>query len=255
MVANSGSYDRVKELVAQRVPVVVATVVRGAGVGRKLIVTPDAVDGTLGDAASDGEVIARAKILLEEERSGVEAFGETEVFFDVMPPSPQLIIVGAVHIAQAMVTFAKALGFRIVVIDARQQLATRERFPDIDELLVEWPDDAFAHLDITPNTFIAILTHDPKFDEPALVAALETPARYIGAIGSRKTNADRRQRLVEAGVSEASLARLRGPIGLDLGGSAPEEVAISILAEMIAVKHGRSGGSLVQSSGPIRAVV
>ena len=137
-------------------------------------------------------------------------------------------------------------------MSAREKLATRERFPDADRIVVSWPDEALADLDVRPNWCIAILTHDPKFDEPAILGALETPARYIGAIGSRKTNVDRRRRLTEAGLSPEDLARVRGPIGLDIGASTPEEMAIAILGEIIAARNGRSGGALTAASGRIR---
>lgn len=248
-------FDRVLELVASRVPVVVATVVRGEGVGSKLIVLPEGVEGE-GSFANLGlaqvvETVAREA--LHAEKSGVHTFGDTEIFVDVYPLPPRLVIVGAVHIAQALVPLAKTLGFEVTVVDARAALATRERFPAADEIVVAWPDDAFATMTLTPNTYIAILTHDPKFDEPAILGALATDARYIGAIGSRKTNEDRRTRLQKAGVTDDQIARLRGPIGLDLGGGTPEEMALSIVAEMIAVKNGRSGGSLRQTTGRIRA--
>jgi len=248
-------FDRVQELVAARVPVAVATIVRGDGVGSKLLVLPDGVEGE-GSFANLGlgqVVETAAREALQAEKSGVHTFGTTEVFIDVHPQPPQLIVIGAVHIAQALVPLARTLGFRVVVVDARSALATRERFPDADEIVVAWPDDAFTRLEVTPKMFIAILTHDPKFDEPAILGALATDAIYIGAIGSRRTNEDRRARLLGAGVSEDQIARLRGPIGLDLGGGTPEEVALSIAAEMIAVKNGRSGGSLRQATGRIRA--
>lgn len=248
-------FDRVQALVAARVPVAVATVVRGDGVGSKLLVLPDGVEGE-GSFANLGlaqVVESAAREALRTEKSGVHVLGATEVFIDVYPLPPQLVIVGAVHIAQALVPLAKTLGFHVVLVDARAALATRERFPDADEIMIAWPDDAFARLRVTPKTFIAILTHDPKFDEPALLGALATDAQYIGAIGSRRTNEERRERLLAAGVTEEQIARLRGPIGLDLGGGTPEEMALSIAAEMIAVKNGRSGGSLRQATGRIRA--
>jgi xanthine dehydrogenase accessory factor len=177
---------------------------------------------------------------------------ETRVFVDVFQPSPQLIIFGAVHAAQALDWFARKLGYRVVVVDARRALATRERFPDTDQLIAAWPDDAYQQLNILPSTSIAILSHDPKFDEPAILGALRTPARYIGAVGSRKTAKDRIVRLKEAGVTDDQIARIHGPIGLNIGGGTPEEMAISVLAEIIAVAHGRDGTSLSTSAEAIR---
>src|SRR3712207_6495063 len=178
-----------------------------------------------------------------------------DVFIETFPPPPTLLIFGAVHVAQPLTRFAKALGFRVIVSDARAKLATPDRFPEADRVMVGWPDEALAELPIERNTYVAILTHDPKFDEPALLGTLETRARYIGAVGSRKTNRDRRRRLLDAGVKREQLARIRGPIGLDIGAASPEEMAISILAEIVAVRHGRAGGPLTEASGPIRGAV
>jgi xanthine dehydrogenase accessory factor len=139
-----------------------------------------------------------------------------------------------------------------VVVDARQTLATRERFPEVDDLIVAWPDEAYPRLPITPSSAIVILTHDPKFDEPAILGALGTDAGYIGAVGSRKTNVDRRERLLEAGATDEQIDRVHGPIGLDIGGNTPEEMAVSILAEIIAVRNDRTGGSLRRATGSIR---
>jgi xanthine dehydrogenase accessory factor len=200
------------------------------------------------------QAVSLAREAVDRQRSGIHALGDDlDVFVEVFPVSPLLLIVGAVHVAQAIVPIARSLGFHIVVADARQQLATPERFPDVDELIVAWPEEVFEQVAISRTSAICILTHDPKFDEPALLAALETNAAYIGAVGSRKTNADRRERLRAAGVSDEQLARIHGPIGLDIGGKRPEEMAISILAEIIAVQNGRLGASLHATTGTIRA--
>ncbi len=254
----TGLYDRLKEEVEAGRPVAVATVVRGEPLGVKVLVLPQEVLGSLGDATLDEEVVADARRLLVAERSETRPYlvvGRevgVEVFVEVHPPPPTLLIFGAVHVAQALTRFAKALGFRVVVTDARAKLATQERFPDADEIIQAWPDDALEQIAVQPNTYVAILTHDPKFDEPALLGTLDTPAPYIGAVGSRGTNRDRRRRLLEAGVPEEHLRRIHGPIGLDIGAETPEEMAISILAEIIAARHGRSGGPLTATSGPIR---
>jgi xanthine dehydrogenase accessory factor len=147
--------------------------------------------------------------------------------------------------------FAKELGFYVIVADPRAKFANRERFPDADEVLLEWPDEALAHLEIDSATYIVLLTHDPKIDEPTLAAALETEAAYIGAIGSRGTHAARFERMAQWGVTREQLERVHAPIGLDLGGRSPEETALSIISEVIAVKNGRSGVSLRDSQGPI----
>ncbi|HEY7035055.1 MAG TPA: XdhC/CoxI family protein [Thermomicrobiales bacterium] len=257
--AVAGIYDQVKNAVAEYVPVATVTVVRGANLGAKVLVLPDRVEGTLGDDELDRAAVEDARSLLAEERSETRVYpfgdGEVELFHETFPPPPTLLIFGAVHVAQALTRFAKQLGFRVIVTDARAKLATAERFPEADRIIQAWPDDALNELTIEPNTYVAILTHDPKFDEPALLGTLETKARYIGAVGSRKTNADRRERLRAAGVSDEALARVHGPIGLDIGASTPEEMAISILAEIIAVRHERRGGPLTEATGNIRARV
>jgi xanthine dehydrogenase accessory factor len=235
-------------------PSALVTIVRGGEPGRKLLVAGDAVTGSLGSSALDQAGASAASEALRTEVSGLVALTEdVDAFVDVFPLPPLLAIIGAVHVAQALVPFAERLGFHIAVVDARASLATRERFPTVSDLIVAWPDEAYEQLPITRTSAIVILTHDPKFDEPAIVGAMKTDAGYIGAVGSRKTNADRRGRLLEAGLTDADLERLHGPIGLDIGGSSPEEMAISILGEIIAVRNGRSGGSLKRSRGNIRA--
>jgi xanthine dehydrogenase accessory factor len=140
--------------------------------------------------------------------------------------------------------FARELGYGVVVVDGRAAFATRERFPDVDALVVGWPDEVAGQIDLGPGDAVAVLTHDPKFDEPAIVEALRRGCRYVGAIGSRKTQAARRSRLLAAGVEEADLDRLRGPIGLDLGGRAPAETALAIIGEIVAERHGGSGNPM-----------
>ena len=161
-------------------------------------------------------------------------------FLEVFPVPPTLLIVGAGPIAQALVPMAGQLGFHTVVADGRAAFATRERFPDADEVIVAWPEEAFERTGLDAATHVCVLSHDPKFDEPALRLALRSSAAYIGAIGSRKTQQERRARLrEEEGFSQAEIARLHGPIGLDLGGRQPAEIALAILAEIVALRHGR----------------
>lgn len=251
-------YDQLKDALADQAPVAVVTVVKGEPLGAKLLVLPDCIDGSVGHAELDEQLARDARQLLLDEKSETRPYlvpdsGATvELFIETFPPPPTLLIFGAVHVAQALCRFAKLLGFNVIISDARAKLATAERFPEADRIIQAWPDDALQELTIEPNTYVAILTHDPKFDEPALLGTLDTKARYIGAVGSRNTNRDRRVRLREAGLSEESLARIRGPIGLDIGAETPEEMAISILAEIIAVRHGRKGGPLTKATGNIR---
>lgn len=251
---------RLEKAIAERIPVAVATIVRGEPLGAKLLILPDEVIGSLGNENLDRLVEPEARSLLAAEKSETRPYSlpgrddtiEVEVFIESYPPPPTLLIFGAVHVAQPLSRFAKALGFDVIVSDARAKLATAERFPDADRIIQGWPEDTLAQVTILPNTFVAILSHDPKFDEPALVGTLDTPAAYIGAIGSRKTNEDRRRRLAEAGMSPEQIARMRAPIGLDIGAATPEEMAISILAEIIALRRGRTGGSLTNATGHIR---
>lgn len=185
------------------------------------------------------------------EQSGLVDWDGSQVYVELFPTVKQLVIFGAVHTAQPLSRYAQDLGFEVTIVDARKALATQDRFPNVERILAVWPDVAYEQLTITDSTWIAILSHDPKFDEPAILGALATDAAYIGTVGSRKTNEDRRERLREAGVSDEQLDRLHGPIGLNIGGKSPEEMAISILAEMIAIEHGRDGVMLKSASGSI----
>ena len=176
-----------------------------------------------------------------------------KVFAEVFGPPPQLVVVGATDTAEALCGLARTLGWRTVVVDPRPGLVTRERLPSPHELVVAWPDEGLAELDLNGDTAVVVLTHEERLDVPALTAALGADPFYVGAIGSRRTQARRRERLLEAGVSEESLERLAGPAGLDLGAQTPAETAVSILAEVLAVRAGRTGGRLVERSGPIHA--
>lgn len=224
--------------------IALATVVAGPGIGAKLLVDPDGLRlGSLGDPILDEQVRVDALLLLDEERNEARDYpagaGQTTVLIETYPPPPHLVIVGAVHTAIPLTTAAKLLGFRVTVVDPRTTFATRERFPDADELVTEWPDDALPRLRLDRSTYVAVLTHDPKFDDPAVRIALAHPVRYVGALGSKSTQARRRATLLEAGVPEKELARIFGPIGLPIGGRTPAELAISILAEIVAVRRGR----------------
>ena len=194
----------------------------------------------------------RRAVPLDEVERGpsrvLELEGKT-VFADVVAPPPGLVVVGATDTAEELCRAAKALGWRTTVIDPRPALVTRERLPSPDELVTAWPDELEADAD----TAVVVLTHEERLDVPALNAALAGPAFYIGAIGSRRTQAKRRERLLDAGLTDEQLDRLAGPAGLDLGAHTPAETAVSILAEVLAVREGRSGGRLVERSGPIHS--
>jgi xanthine dehydrogenase accessory factor len=224
---------------------VLATVVEGAGLGTWLRVFADGrVDGA---AALPREPIRDAALsALRREASGTITVetpaGETSVFLEVFPRQPRLVIFGGVHIAVALVPLARMLGYRTIVADGRQSFLTRERFPLADELILGWPEEAFERIGLDASCYVCILSHDPKFDEPALRLALRSPAAYVGAIGSRKTQVSRREWLRSEGFSEEEIARIHGPIGLQLGGRDPAETALAILAEMTAVRYGAEAG-------------
>jgi xanthine dehydrogenase accessory factor len=177
------------------------------------------------------------------------------VFADVFGPPPRLFVYGAVDTAEALCAAAKALGWHAIVADARAKFATRERIPSADDLIVAWPDEALAQVQPDHATAVVVLTHDDKFDVPLLVGALTTDAFYIGALGSRRNQERRRERLLDAGVDESALDRISGPAGLDIGAHTPAETAISMLAEIMAVRAGREGGRLKQASGRIHAEI
>lgn len=239
-------YETLKTALAAEQPVAVATIVGGAGqVGAKMLIRPDGRTlGALGPEADQQAVVRDALEMLARDERGIRAYptaaGDLEVFVETYPPPPTMFIVGAVHIAIPLVTLAKTLGFRAVVIDARGAFATPERFAHADELIMAWPDEALEGR-ITSNSFVVLLTHDPKLDDPALKIALPSPARYVGALGSPKTHAKRLARLREEGVPEEQLARLHAPIGLKIGAATPEEIAVSIIAEVVAARHGLTG--------------
>jgi xanthine dehydrogenase accessory factor len=166
-----------------------------------------------------------------------EQIGSIEIFVDVIQPPPTLVIVGGVHIAIPLVTLANALGYKTIIIDPRKKFGSRERFPHADRVINSWPEAAFKEIKLTSLAAVAILTHDPKIDDPALAVALPSPAFYVGALGSQKTQSQRRQRLLDLGLSHKEIDRLHGPIGLELGGSSPEEIALGIIAEVVCVRY------------------
>jgi xanthine dehydrogenase accessory factor len=201
--------------------------------------------GSLGDAELDATLVEVAREALRRGQSRTVELGDRSLFVEAFPVRPRLIIVGATEMARSLAAIAGTLGYERIVVDARPAFAAKERFPDVDQLLNEWPDDAFAAIEVGPNDAVAVLSHDAKFDEPAIAEALRRGARYVGAVGSRKTQGDRRARLRAAGVPEADLARLHGPIGLDLGGRAPAETALAIMAEIVADRYGGSGRPMI----------
>jgi xanthine dehydrogenase accessory factor len=226
-------------LVEER-PAVLATVVKGPDeiLGREILLCDDgSTTGALGDPLNDQVLILAKETLAGGESRRVMLDEGTELFLETILPPPTLIVVGGVHISIALVSLAKTLGYRTVVVDPRAAFGSEARFPDVDQLIPLWPDEAFRQIPITRSTAVAMLTHDPKLDDPALKIALPSPAFYVGALGSKTTQARRRARLLEQGLTGEQLNRLHGPIGLDIGAETPEEIAMSIMAEVVAARH------------------
>ena len=219
---------------------VVFTVIEGDGLGSKLLV----VEG--GETTGNGppELAAHADELLRGGRNRALELEGRKVFGEVYGPPPRLFVYGAVDTAEALAAAAKLLGWTTIVADARAKFATRERMPSADELVVAWPDEAFAQVAPDHATAVVVLTHDDKFDLPALELALASDAFYVGLIGGRRNQERKRERLLEAGVGEDALERIAGPCGLDIGADTTAETALSILAEALAVRNGRAGGPL-----------
>jgi len=225
----------------------------------ELVIWPDRTAGTLGDRGLDhaaeqqaaGMLAAGATGVVHLGRHGEQRLDETEVFVQTYLPPPRMIVFGAIDFAGAVARIGHFLGYHVTVCDARAVFATRKRFPDADDLIVQWPHQYLESTAVDERTVLCVLTHDPKFDVPLLEVALRTPARYIGVMGSRRTHDDRMRRLRDAGVSAAQLARLSAPIGLDLGARTPEETAVAIAAEIIARSWGGSGLPLTDLDAPI----
>lgn len=263
-------FDELATRLRDELPVALATIIDGPGVGAKLLVTPEHTSGSLGHAELDRVVTRDALAELEAGRTGVRHYGPEgqttpedlldtpviRVFVESWAPPPEMWIFGAVDFTAALAKVAKVLGYRVTVCDAREVFATRRRFPMADEVRVTWPTPMFDERGdaLGPRDAVCILTHDPKFDVPAVEGALATRVGYIGVMGSRRTHDKRLERLAEAGIDRPEqLDRLMSPIGLDIGARTPEETAISICAEIIARRTGREAPSLRDGSGPIHS--
>jgi xanthine dehydrogenase accessory factor len=255
-------FDQLRVSIRAERPAALATVIDGPGTGRKLLVHRDAAPvGSLGNDDLDRVVARDALGELEAGRSLVRHYGEhgeareetVAVFIESFAAPPHMVIFGAVDFTAALTRVAKILGYRVTVCDAREVFATKARFPFADEVVVDWPNRLLDVLGPTlgPRDAVCVLTHDAKFDVPAVIGALASQVGYIGVMGSRKTHDKRTERLREAGVDDAGLARLMSPIGLDIGARTPEETAVSIVAEIIAMRTGRHAPSLRDSSGSI----
>jgi xanthine dehydrogenase accessory factor len=234
-------FKALRSVLVEEHPAVTVTVVRGSDelLGREMLVRDDGnVTGTLGGELNHIALNLAKETLAQGVSRRIMLNEEIEAFLEVILPPPTLIVVGGVHITIALMALAKTLGYYTVVIDPRKAFANTERFPHVDQLIQTWPQEAFEKIQITRSTAIAMLTHDPKLDDPALKIALRSPAFYIGALGSRNTQAKRRQRLLDEGLSAAQLNRLRGPIGLDIGARSPEEIALAVMGQVVAARNG-----------------
>ncbi len=260
---DAATFPQLDEVVASvraHEPVAVATVIDGPGrVGAHLAVWGDRSAGGLGSARLDAAVVDDVRGMLDHGATGILRLGpdgerrqdELSVFVQSFAPAPRMLVFGAIDFARAVARVGKFLGYRVTVCDARGVFATAKRFPEADEVVVEWPHRFLATADVDARTVICVLTHDPKFDVPLLEAALKTDAAYIGAMGSRRTHDDRLERLREQGVTDEDLASIASPIGLDIGARTPEETAVSIAAEIVALRWGGSGQRLAATEGAI----
>jgi xanthine dehydrogenase accessory factor len=261
-----GEFGEISAAVRSGLPVAVATVVAGPGMigARRVIWAADGRDprqsGTLGSGDRlDQAVDDDARGMLAQGLTGVRRYGpegerrrdELSVFVQSFAPPPRMLVFGAIDFAAAVAKIGKFLGYQVTVCDARPIFATTARFPEADEVVTDWPHRYLTGVATDDRTVICVLTHDPKFDVPVLEIALRRPAAYIGAMGSRRTHDDRLARLREVGLSEAELARLRSPVGLDLGARTPEETAVAIAAELIQLRWGGSGQPLTVTDGRI----
>jgi xanthine dehydrogenase accessory factor len=237
-------HARLKDVIARDERAVLFTVIDGEPLGAHLL----ALEG--GERVGEGvpeEAVEQSDELIRRGRNRVLEANGVKVFAEVYAPPPRLLVIGAVDTAESLCRAAKLLGWHTIVADARSSFATRERIPSADELIVAWPQEVLAQVQPDHSTAIVVLTHDDKFDEPALQGALESEAFYIGALGSRRNQERRRERLLELGVAEQELSRISGPCGLDIGAETQPETAISIIGEILAIRAERSGGRLQQA--------
>ena len=242
--------ERLFQVVEREEHAVLFTVIEGEPLGAHVLVlgSGERVGGGVPE-----ELVDQARRLIREHRNRILQTGELRVFVEVYGPPPRLLVYGAVDTAEAVCAAARLLGWYSIVADARGKFATRERIPSADELIVAWPEEAIAQVAPDHATAVVVLTHDDKFDVPALQAALATEAFYVGALGARRNQERRRERLLEAGVEEEAIERIHGPCGLDVGAESQPETALSILAEIVAVRAGREGGPLKTARHRIHA--
>jgi len=254
------NFDQVAKSIEDKKAVGVATLVAGnSNVGTRIVLTKNDSHGSLGNEQLDFAAIEGARALLMHGTTktlklgpqGENRMDDLSIFVESFAPAPRMIIFGAIDFAAAVARIGKFMGYYVIVCDARELFATKRRFPDADEVIIDWPHRYLPTIEVEESTVICVLTHDPKFDVPVLEIALRTNAGYIGAMGSRRTHEDRLKRLREIGMTESEISRLKSPIGLDLGGRTPEETAISIAAEIISNQVGGTNKPLKEGSEPI----
>jgi xanthine dehydrogenase accessory factor len=262
--AQRAALEVTREAIEADRPVALTTLLDGPGAGTQMVVTEDdAIGGLGGPDLLDRSVQREARGFLDEGRSAIRRYSrkgevmgsELGVAIHAFALPPSMVVFGAIDFSAALARLAREIGYRVTIVDAREAFLQSPRFREHAEVVVDWPDRYLAGRDLGPNDAVLVFTHDPKFDEPALTAALNTGVGYIGALGSRRTTADRAERLRAGGVSEDELARINSPCGLDVGARTPAETAIAVLGEILALRSGKGGGRLADASGPIHTRV
>ena len=257
---QKAALEATREAIEAELPVALATTLEGPGAGAKMVVTKEGTAGSLGVTdLLDHSVEREARGFLDQGRSAVRRYSskgevmgaDIGVAIHAFAPPPSMVIFGAIDFSAALAKIAGDIGYRVTIVDAREAFLQSPRFSEHAEVVVDWPDRYLLTRELGANDAVLVFTHDPKFDEPALMAALQSQAGYIGALGSRRTQADREERLRAQGVTEDELARINAPCGLDLGARTPAETAVAVLGEILALRSGKRGGRLTDASGPI----
>lgn len=241
---DSGWWARAADITRQNQPAVSITIVEGELAGEKMLLSDETLlycTPRLAALADEQKsvLLSYAKEALVGHECSQKTVSGWRVLFEPHLPRPRLIIIGGAHVAMALQSIAHTVGFQVVIVDPRKAFATPERFPDVEAIVHSYPDRALPALSLDAESYVVVLTHDPKIDDPALLAALASPASYVGVMSSRRTHTDRIQRLQKAGLSAEQIARIRAPVGLDIGARTPEEIAVCIMAEIIAVRNGK----------------
>lgn len=237
---NAEVFQAVRAAIRDERPAAFATTIAGDDQGQYLaLIYPDTVVGSLGSEEADREVLEQLRTALTDGGARSIEVGNRRIYLEAQLPPPHMVIIGAVHIAIPLISIAQVMGYKATVIDARGTFATDERFPHADRLIEAWPDEGLAEVALHPGVAAVVLAHDPKFEDPAMEVLLQSDVGYIGAVGSRSTSQERLVRLRSMGFTDEQLDRIHGPVGLNLGGKSPEEIALSIMAEITAVRNGK----------------